>query len=111
MANERDHVGGRRVTEVDHDVGVDVRDLCIAHAMALETALIDKTAGADPFDLLEDGAGARMPIEPGMTGATPTEVLLHDAMHDVRVLPLELKGRRQDDVAAVMQDGVVVSEL
>src|SRR5688572_9514108 len=110
MPNQGDHVGRRGVTEVDQNVRVDERDLRVPDAMALEAALIDKTTGADPFDLLEDRPGAGMPIEPGMPCATPAEVLLHDAMHHVRILPLELKGRRQDHVSTMMEDRVVIPE-
>ena len=49
VADERDHVGGRRVTEVDHDVCVNVRDMRVSNAMTFEPALIDKTTSADPF--------------------------------------------------------------
>src|SRR5262245_54000149 len=69
-----------RVTQVDHDVRVDVRDLGVPFAKALEATLIDKSSRADAFYLLEDRAGARMPLEPGMSAATPTQVLLEDAL-------------------------------
>src|SRR5688572_25094088 len=111
MPNQGDHVGRRGVTEVDQNVRVDERDLRVPDAMAFESALIDKTTGAHSFDLLEDRSGAGMPIEPGMTRATPAEVLLHDAMHHVRLLPLELEGRGQDHVSTMMEDRVVVPEL
>src|SRR5437899_650521 len=57
------HVGGGGVAEVDHDVGVHVGDLRIAHAKSLQSTLVDEASGADAFDLLEDGSGARMPVE------------------------------------------------
>src|SRR6185503_11740078 len=91
--------------------GVNVRDLRIADAIALQPALVDQPSGADPFELLEDRAGARMPVEPGMPCAAPAEVLLQDAMHDGGIATLELKGRRQNEVLAVMQNRVVVTEL
>src|SRR3954463_6538263 len=71
---------GSGVAKVDHDVGVHVRDLRVSHAKALQTALIDEPPGADAFDFLEDGAGAGVPVEPGMFRSAPAEVLLHDAM-------------------------------
>src|SRR5215212_10691569 len=111
MPDQRDHVGRGRVTEVDHDVRVDVRDLGVPDAEPLEAALIDESAGADPLDLLEDRAGARMPLEPGMPSAAPAQVLLHDAVHDGGIAALELERGRKDYVAPVVQDGVVVSEL
>ena len=61
------HVLRGGVAEVHHDVRVHVRDLRVADAMAFEAALINEPAGADAFDLLEDRAGARMPVEPGMS--------------------------------------------
>ena len=69
-----------RVTQVDHDVRVDVRDLGVAFAKALEPTLIDKSSRADAFNLLEDRTSARMPLEPGMATAAPTQVLLEDAL-------------------------------
>src|SRR5437868_477836 len=42
-------IGGGGVAEVDHDVGVDVGDLRVADAEALEAALVDEAAGADPL--------------------------------------------------------------
>ena len=81
VPDQRDDVSARRMAEVHHDVGVDVRDLGVADAKALEPALIDEPAGADALDLLEDRTGARVPVEPGMPAAAPAQILLHDAVH------------------------------
>src|SRR6185369_16535580 len=82
-----------------------------ADAIALEPALVDEPAGPDAFELLEDGTGARVPVEPGMPSAAPAEILLQDAMHDRRITALELERRREHDVLPVMQDRVVVPEV
>src|SRR4029079_12662728 len=110
VPDQRDDVRGRRMTEVHHDVGVNVRDLGVADAIALEPALVDEPAGPDAFELLEDGTGARVPVEPGMPSTTPAEILLQDAMHDRRITTLELEGRRKHEVLPMMQDRVVVPE-
>src|SRR3954451_15364621 len=98
------------MTEIHHDVGVNVRDLRIANAMPLEPALVDQPTGPDALELLEDRAGARVPIEPRMPCSAPAEILLQDAMHDRGIATLELKGGRQNDVPSVMQDRIVVPE-
>ena len=79
-ANELPHFLRGRVAEIDENVRVDVRDLRISDAMAFETALVDKATGADTFDLLEDAASARVPIEPRVFSSAPAEVFLHDAV-------------------------------
>src|SRR5262245_46150990 len=83
-----------RVTQIDHDVRVDVRDLGVAFAKALEPTLIDKSSRADAFYLLEDRTRARMPLEPGMAAATPTQVLLEDALQVGLISTREIEGGR-----------------
>src|SRR4051812_32413782 len=111
MANESDHVSAGRPIKIDHDVGVDVGDLRVAKSIALQAALIDEATCSDTFNLLEDGAGTRMVFQPGMTSSPPTQIFLHDAMHHIRVLPLEPEGDSERDVGAMMQNGVVVPKL
>ena len=90
---------------------MDVRDLRVADAVALEAALIHQPPRAHALDLLEDRPGAGMELEPGMPRAAPAQVLLHHAMHDGPVAARELERRRQHDVAAMVEDRVVVAEL
>ena len=52
-----------------------------------------------------------MPFEPRVSSAAPAQVLLHDAMHDVGILPLELEGRGEREILPVMEDRVVVPEV
>src|SRR5438309_11674749 len=63
------------MAEIHHDVCVNVRDLRVANAKALESALIDETPSPHPSDFLEHGAGARIPIQPRMLAAGPTQRL------------------------------------
>src|SRR5205085_668565 len=98
-------------SEVDHDVRVNEGNLCVTNATAFHSALIDKTTGAHTFDFLEDRAGARVPLQPGMLRAAPAEVFLHDAMNVECVFALQLEGRGEHDVLAVMEYGIVIAEL
>ena len=77
----------------------------------LRPRLIHESARANALDLLEDRSGARMPIEPRVLSAAPAEVLLKDAMENRLVPARELEGRGQHDVATMVEDRVVVSEL
>jgi len=97
--------------KVHHDIGVNVRDLGIAVTKAFQSDLVDKAAGADTLDFLEDRAGAGMVLEPWVLAASPAEILLHDAMHYRRIAGLELKRHRQSDVALLVQGAGVISEL
>ena len=87
------------VAQIHHDVRVDVRDLRVADAKSLEPALVDEPAGADAFDLLEDRAGARMPIEPRVLAAAPAQVLLQNALQHRLIGAREPERRGQHDVA------------
>ena len=93
VCNQGADVARRRMAEVDEDVRVDVRDLRVTDAVTLEAALVDEAACADVLDLLEDGPGAGMPVEPGMLAAAPAQVFLRDPVKHRRILALELKGR------------------
>src|SRR5918912_1238397 len=77
---------------------------------ALEPALVDEAPRADAFDLLEDRAGARVPVEPRVARAAPAQVLLQDAMHRGGVARRQLERRREHDVVAVVEDAVIVAE-
>ena len=46
-----------------------------------------------------------------MLPAAPAQVLLHDAMHDAGIAPLELERHCQGDVALLMKSARVVPEL
>src|SRR5438874_852907 len=105
------NVGGGGVTEIDHDVGVHVGDLCVTDAKPLQAALIDQSSGADPFDLLEDRSSARVPVEPGVLTSAPAEILLHDAVEDIGITLRESKGGREHDVCPVVKNGIVVCKL
>src|SRR5581483_6012610 len=109
--DELANVARRGAAEVDHDVRVDVRDLRVAVTKPFEPALIDQSAGADAFLLLEDRARARMPIEPRVPAAAPTQILLQNSVHRSLIAALELERRREDDVATMMKDGIVVAEV
>jgi hypothetical protein len=98
------------VTQVHHDVGVNVRNLSVSNAETFEPALVDQSSCTDAFDLLEDRACARVNVEPRVTGATPTQVLLHDSMHRRYVARGETKRDGQRDVAAFVKDAGVVAK-
>jgi zinc protease len=111
MMDQRNDVSAGRASEVDHDVGVDVGNLRVANAKSLESALVDKPAGTDALDFLEDRACTGMPFEPRMSSAAPAQVFLHDAVHDVGILPLELERRGEREILSMMEDRVVVPEV
>src|SRR5512143_568532 len=92
-----------RAAEVDHDVGVDMRDLSAAASEAFESALVDQTTGTDAFHLFEDGSGARMPIEPWMLSAAPAQVFLEDSLKHVRLTSGELECDGQHHIAPMMK--------
>ena len=110
-ADELAHVFRRRAAEIDEDVRVDVGDLRVADAVALETTLVDESPRSDSFDLLEDAARARVPIEPWMLPTAPAEVFLHDAVKDGWIAPRQAKGGREHDISPMVEDGVVVTEV
>ena len=90
---------------------MNVGDLRTAPAKSLEPGLIHESPRANALDLLEDRSGARMPIEPRVLSAAPAEILLQDAVQNRLVPARELEGRGQDDVATMVEDRVIVSEL
>src|SRR5258706_8377693 len=97
----------RGVPKIHHDVGVDVRDLGIAVAEALEPTLIDESPRPYAFHLLEDRSGARVPLEPGMPASTPAQILLENALERALIGARELERGREHDVATMMKNGVV----
>jgi hypothetical protein len=109
--NQLAHIAGRGVSEVEHDVGVDVGDLGVTDPEPFQPTLIDQTARPDPFDLLEDGAGTRVKLEPGMSGSAPGKILLKDALHCISVAGLQPEGDGKGNVIAMMKDAVIVTEL
>src|SRR5215216_5201694 len=111
MRDERTNIPRGRVAEVDHDVRVDVGDLSVADAKALEPALVDQTARANALDLLEDRPGARVNLEPRVTGAAPAQVFLHDTVHGARVATVELERHAERDLVTLMENARIVTEL
>ena len=109
--DELPHVMGSCVPEVHQDVGVYVRDLRIADSISLESALIDEPARPDAFNLLEDGTGAGMPVEPWVLPPSPAQILLHDAMQCCWIASRQAEGHGEDDVAPVMKNAVIVTKL
>ena len=51
-----------------------------------------------------------MPLEPWMSGTAPAQILLHDAVHDVGVLPFQRESCREGKVLPVVEDGIIVPE-
>jgi hypothetical protein len=51
-----------------------------------------------------------MELEPRMSAASPAQVLLHDALHDVDVAALESKHDRECDVPTAVQETRVIPE-
>src|SRR5688500_6375985 len=92
MCKESTDIPCGSATEIHHDVGVNMRDLSVADAKSLEAALVDQATRANPLDLLEDGPGAGVNLEPRVTRSTPAQVLLHDAMHHADVAPCQPEG-------------------
>ncbi len=101
----------RCVSQIDHDVRVNVRDLRVAMAETLQADLVDETPGADALDLLEDRPRARVILEPRVFATTPAEILLHDAVHDCLITPIELESDCEGDVALLVEGAGVVTEL
>ena len=99
------------VSEIDHDVRMNVRYLRVTLAKTLQSDLIDETPGADALDFLEDRAGTWVILEPRVLAATPAEILLHDAVHDRFVAPFELERHRQRDITLLVECAGVVTEL
>lgn len=109
--NQLTHVAGGRVAEVDHDVGVDMRNLCAAVAMTLESALIDQPASSHSLDLLEDRARTRVKLKPRVTGAAPAQVFLHDFVHGGSFPSFKLKSDGEGNIVAVVENARVVAEF
>ena len=99
------------VSQIDHDVRMNVRYLRVTMAETLQSDLIDETACANTLDLLEDGTGTWVIFEPRMLAATPAEIFLHDTVHDRFVAPFELESHRQRDVPLLVECAGVVTEL
>src|SRR5262249_10734058 len=91
--------------------GVNVRNLRVTLTESLQTALIDETPGPDALDLLEDRAGARMPIEPRVPAPAPTQILLKDAVHRRLIASAQAESRSEHEVAPVMEHRIVVTEV
>src|SRR5690606_177679 len=108
--DQRPDVGGRRASEVHDDVRVLVEDPGVPVHVPLEPARVDEAAGADAFDLLEDRARARVEPEVGVPLVPPREVLAHDSPELRLRGRLEAERHVQHDVAAVVQDAVIVPE-
>src|ERR1700730_15551037 len=114
LLGERDQLanifrGG--VSEIDHDIRVNMRNLCITVTETLQTDLIDQPSGADAFNLLEDRARAGVIIEPRVLAAPPGEIFLHDAVHDGFVAPIELESHGKRDITLLVECAGIVTEL
>src|SRR5690606_13054154 len=111
MRNQSPHVSRCRMAEVNHDVRVNMRNLCVANPVALQPALVDQTSRAHPFDLLEDRACAGVNIQPGVARTAPAQVLLKYPVHHRRVAALQTKVCAQHVVVLVVKHGIVIAEL
>src|SRR5690606_3942515 len=100
--NERHHIRRCRPAAIYHDVGVPSRDLGSADAGAFQPALVDQASGADAFDFLEDGPGARLRVQRRVPLSPPLQVCGHDLLHPLVVARRELEGDRQYDVIPLM---------
>src|SRR6185503_5009076 len=67
--HQRLHVGRARAALVDDEVGVSIRDARPSRARPLQPCDLDQPAGEIPAGILEDGAGARIPLR--LAGETP----------------------------------------
>jgi len=97
--------------KIDHDIRVNVRNLCVTVAESLEADLVDEAPGANTLDFLENRARTRVILEPRVLATTPTEIFLHDAVHDRLVPSLELESHCERDIALLMERAGVVTEL
>jgi len=114
LLGERDQLsnifrGG--VSEIDHDVRVNMRNLGITVTEAFQTDLIDQPPGAYAFNLLEDRARAGVILEPGMLAAPPAEIFLHDAVHDSFVATIELESHGKRDITLLVERAGIITEL
>ena len=85
MRDECPDIGGGSGAEVHDDVRMQMRDLRVANAISLQPTLIDQASRANILDLLEDGSGTGMNVQPGVPRASPGKVLLKDAVHAIAV--------------------------
>ena len=100
-----------RLSEIDHDVRVNVRNLRITLAETLQTDLIDQTSRPDALDFLEDRARTWMILEPRVLAPTPAEIFLHNAVHDRFVALVESESHSERDVPLLVERTGVVAEL
>ena len=110
VTDQANHIRAGGAADVDHDVRVNEGNLGVSNVKSLEPTLVDESPRAHPFDFLEDRTSARVPLEPGMPGTAPAQILLHDAVHDVWVLPLELERDRERKILPVVEDRIVIPE-
>src|SRR3954469_24851534 len=94
------HFRSGGVSQIHHDVRVNVRDLRIADAMAFEPALIHEATSAHTLDLLENGSCTGMPLQPWVARPAPAQVFLKNPMHHGRITTLQMKRRGENDVGA-----------
>jgi len=109
--NERAHLGCGRSSMVHDDVRVPLEDPRCSMHVSLETTFVDQPAGSDTFDFLEDRACARVQPQVGVALVSPLQIATYDLAELLDWLGCETKCRRQNDVCAVVQDALVVSEL
>lgn len=105
------HVSGGRPSQIDHDVGVDMRNLRITVPKSLQADLIDQTARTDSLDFLEDRASAGMVLEPRMLATAPAQVFLHDAMHNSLLPWFKPEGHGKGNISLLVERTGVVAEI
>ena len=105
------HISGGSLSEIDHDIGVDVRYLGVAIPESLQSDLIDQPASTDALDFLEDRAGARMILEPGMLASAPAQVFLHDAVHGCLIAGLQFERDGKRNISLFVERARVVAEV
>ena len=101
----------RGLSQIDHDVRVNVRDLRVAVAETFQSDFIDQPTGSDAFDLLENRPRTRVVFEPWVLSTAPAEIFLHDTVHDAFITTLELEGHRERDIPLFVERAGVVPEL
>lgn len=102
---------GGRLSQVHHDVGVNVRDLRVAVPKPLQSDLIYQAPGADTFDFLEDRTRAWVILEPWVLAAAPAQILLHYPMHDGRISLFQLECDGEGDVPLLVQGAGVIAKM
>lgn len=110
-SNQRAHVGRRCSAPINDDVGVQLRDPSVSDSMSLEATLIDESASANAFNLLEYRASAWFNVEYGVPRTAPLEVFERDSLNVSTLTGRQTESAGERNLAGPMQSTRVVAEV